>query len=490
MSVFVLYCRCPYGCVCSGMTADCRLAGTNNETNVSFNTKLIDLSTNHEFFLFLNLSMTKLYYLAYLNMSSCGIKDISPTFFVHMHNLLSVDMTYNEMKIFRTDMFIGQQRLQTLFLSGNTDIHVIETRAFVGLLSLWYLEMKHVHVGYMNKNAFDGVNMTTLDLSYNVIDFIEMRAFAGLSVANMYLNETNIRTFDKGMFSGVKINQSLVTNSHKFCCIRPSELPEDSCYPLQDEFSSCSDLMRNDVLRSLLWIIGLFSLLGNAASLIYRFIFDRERLKLGYGIFVTNLAISDFLMGVYLITIASADVVFRGRYIFNDETWRGSPWCQMAGVLSTVSSEASVLFICLITLDRLLVIKYPFGQVRFSEFFSIVVSAIVWGIVFIIAIAPLVITTYFKNNFYSKSGVCLALPLTRDRPPGWIYSISIFIGFNFVTFLAIAFGQWLIYTKISAAQARVKSCSTGRANDLRIARNLLLVALTDFLCWFPIGILG
>ena len=472
------------------MTADCRLAGANNETKVSFNTKLIDLSTNHKFFLFLNQSNTKLYYLSYLNMSSCDIKDISAAFFIHMHNLLSVDMTNNKIEKINTGMFIGQHRLQTLLLSGNTYIHIIETRAFVGLLSIQYLEMRHVHVGYMKKNVFDKVNMTTMDFSYNVINSIDNKAFAGLSVVNMYFNETNIRKFDKGMFSGVTISNSLVTSNHKFCCIRPSELPENSCYPLQDEFSSCSDLMRNDVLRSLLWIIGLFSLLGNAASLIYRFIFDRERLKLGYGIFVTNLAISDFLMGVYLITIASADVVFRGRYVFNDEIWRGSPWCQMAGVLSTVSSEASVLFICLITLDRLLVIKYPFGQVRFSTFSSIVASIIVWGVVFIIAIIPLVITTYFKNNFYSKSGVCLALPLTRDRPPGWIYSISIFIGFNFVTFLAIAFGQWLIYTTISAAKARVKSCSTGRANDLRVARNLLLVASTDFLCWFPIGILG
>ena len=472
------------------MVADCRMADTYNQTFLSSNVKYLDISRNHGFFTFLNQSEKNLFYLGYLNLSSCVITDISSNFLYSMRNLLILDISYNKLKRIRTDMFMGQSRLTTLLLSGNTYIHVIETRAFHGLMSLRHFELKHVHIGHMYKNAFQSVNLSTFDLSHNIIDSIDSQTFGDLSVANMYFNETSIRNFDEGIFSGVQIRQNLFTEAYKFCCIRPAELQEYNCYPHKDEFSSCSDLMRNDALRSLLWVIGLFSLLGNAASLIYRFMYDRERLKLGYGIFVTNLAISDFLMGIYLLTIASADVVFRGTYIFNDEIWRGSPWCQMAGVLSTISSEASVLFICLITLDRLLVIKYPFGQVRFTTSSSVLASVVVWILVCVIAIVPVVITTYFKNNFYSKSGVCLALPLTRDRPPGWIYSISIFIGFNFVTFLAIAFGQWLIYTTINSAKARVKSCSTGRANDLRVARNLLLVASTDFLCWFPIGILG
>ena len=387
-------------------------------------------------------------------------------------------------------MFVNQTKLTTLFLTGNHDIHVIESSAFRGLDSIKKLEIRYAHIGHISEDAFDNLILETLELSRNIIDHFEDSAFNGLTVDSLVMTDTDIRVFQQEMFTGVVIANSLITDAYVFCCIRPVGLPEENCYPHKDEFSSCADLMRNDVLRVLLWLIGIFSLLGNGASLIYRFIFDRKRLKLGYGVFVLNLAVADFLMGIYLIIIASADVAYRGIYIYNDRAWRNSAWCKMAGMLSTMSSEASVFFICLITIDRILVIKFPFGQVRFTPRLSKLASGLAWAIAALIAVLPFAIKSYFNDNFYSKSGVCLALPLTRDRPPGWAYAICIFIGFNFVTFLAIAFGQWIIYRTINKATAKVRSFSTGRAHDLRVSRNLLLVASTNFMCWFPIGILG
>ncbi len=181
------------------------------------------------------------------------------------------------------------------------------------------------------------------------------------------------------------------------------------------EFSSCEDLIRKEVLRAFLWIVCLTSLLGNVLSLVYRLIWDTSKLKLGYGIFVTNLAISDFMMGVYLIIIAIADVVFRGSYMTEDIWWRNSHGCTLAGMLATVSSEASVLIMCLITVDRLLVIKYPFGQVKFTTRSALIASVVCWILSLAIAMFPIWHSSYFKGRFYNKASVCLALPLTTDR---------------------------------------------------------------------------
>jgi hypothetical protein len=109
---------------------------------------------------------------------------------------------------------------------------------------------------------------------------------------------------------------------------------------------------------------------------------------------------------------------------------------------------------------------------------------------------PLVHRSYFQGRFYTKSGVCIALPLTRDRPPGWMYSIVIFLGLNFITFILIAVGQLLIYVEIKSVSETVtmnksmKRTSRGRSQELAVARNLLFVVSTDFLCWFPIGCMG
>jgi hypothetical protein len=36
----------------------------------------------------------------------------------------------------------------------------------------------------------------------------------------------------------------------------------------------------------------------------------------------------------------------------------------------------------------------------------------------------------------------------------------------------------------------MKKKSSARRNDLKVARNLLLLVGTDFACWFPIGCMG
>ena len=62
--------------------------------------------------------------------------------------------------------------------------------------------------------------------------------------------------------------------------------------------------------------------------------------------------------------------------------------------------------------------------------------------------------------------------------------------FNFVLFLLIASGQAAIYRTIRQSQGSVDLTSTHKVRELTIARRLLTVVLSDFLCWFPIGLLG
>ena len=53
------------------------------------------------------------------------------------------------------------------------------------------------------------------------------------------------------------------------------------------------------------------------------------------------------------------DIKFRGEYLLHVEAWRNSRECDMCGVISTLSTEMSVLTLCIITLDRYISIMYP-----------------------------------------------------------------------------------------------------------------------------------
>ncbi|XP_060567599.1 uncharacterized protein LOC132726308 [Ruditapes philippinarum] len=493
---------CQYSCLnictCMEYTTNCSGKGLSlsDLSKIDVNSRLLDLNQNPGLQEALVYPRFTFSFLIYLYMSKCNIHAMKSYAFLHsLPNLRVLDLSHNRLQFLPEFGFSGLQRLTSLNLIGNVDLYRIEPFALHGLQSLKVFELVGANIQLISSNAFSGLRLDVLNLTSNKIKHIEDNIFNDLYAQNIYLTHTVIEDFNEGLFRGVYDLSELTTSEYKYCCIRPDYLLDENCFPKKDELSSCGDLLRLSALQTMVWLIGLCALFGNILSVIYRLVYHRDRLQLGYEIFVTNLAMADTIMGIYLLIIAVADAMLRNRYIFMDDYWRNSGWCTVAGFLSTVASEASVFFLCLITLDRFLVIKYPFGQFRLNSKHISVLSFIAWTLSVIIALVPVVFDNYFDWKFYSKSGVCIALPLTRDRPPGWLYSVLIFLGLNFMTFCIIALGQGLIYIEIWKASSEIKS-STSRSlkscqkRDMRVARNLLLVVTSDFLCWFPIGCIG
>ena len=59
---------------------------------------------------------------------------------------------------------------------------------------------------------------------------------------------------------------------------------------------------------------------------------------------------------------------------------------------------------------------------------------------------------------------------------------------NFVLFLLIAVGQAIIYWSVRSNS--ISSSKKTGSRDATIARRLTTIVVSDFLCWFPIGLLG
>ena len=255
-------------------------------------------------------------------------------------------------------------------------------------------------------------------------------------------------------------------------------------------------------MRILVWVMGVASLLGNLIVIATRLAGGRKNLRLPYAQCVIQLGMSDFLMGIYLIIIGSRDVRFHGEYARHDTAWLKSDLCRAAGCLSTVSSEVSSFFILFITIDRYLVIKFPFGQHRLSSAGVFILSFLAWGVGLILATVPLLPWT--ENwNLYSSNAVCLGLPLLPEKRAGWQFSTAVFLVLNFLLCLCIASGQLAIYIAASAhRRSAAASVTYGNTSswsgdisprmkqDMVLARRLATVAFTDLLCWVPIGVLG
>uniref|UniRef100_A0A2C9LU80 G-protein coupled receptors family 1 profile domain-containing protein n=1 Tax=Biomphalaria glabrata TaxID=6526 RepID=A0A2C9LU80_BIOGL len=278
------------------------------------------------------------------------------------------------------------------------------------------------------------------------------------TLETLNIENVEMRNIQENFFRGLTIKSELRASDYKLCCpqILNPNISADKCHAPVDVISSCKHLVGDILKRITIWTVGLITLVGNGIVLVYRIGWNREIFKKAYGLFVSGLAVSDFIMGVYLLLIASVDIQFEDIYVLEDVKWRHSVLCQFAGFLSTLSSETSTFFICLITIDRFLIITFPFGQYRFTKTLKLFSFTLVWFLGFLLALIPI---TFSEWNIYSSN----------------------------------AFGQILIFLNIITVRKSINTVTIdGKRSreDLTIAKKLAFVALTDFMCWFPVGILG
>ena len=251
-----------------------------------------------------------------------------------------------------------------------------------------------------------------------------------------------------------------------FCCMMGwDNLSPSRCVAPVDQFSSCKDLLKDQALRSFMWILGLSALLGNLFVIGVR-VCRKNTIKTNriQSTLITNLAVSDLLMGCYMIIIASADEHYRGHYALHSKTWRTSSLCRFAGFLSAFSSEVSVFIIMLISIDRVVNIVFPFHpSVKMTRKTATILLTFVWVFALFISLIPVM----SKNigEFYSRSSVCLGLPLTTDRTPGWGYSVGIFLALNLVCFLVTAVGYIAIFVTFRKSSNRVKHAKGSRSQS-------------------------
>ncbi|XP_071961247.1 G-protein coupled receptor GRL101-like [Antedon mediterranea] len=400
----------------------------------------------------------------------------------------------NQISTLPASAFNGLSALTDLRLEGN-QIHTLEANAFSGLKSLTELRLNGHKISTLPANAFNGLTaLTTLNLDNNSITTIDPEAFSfvvsSLSILKLRGNKLKVyrdRTFQQ--FTGLK---ELYSEYSSLCCLVG---PIDVCEP-SDAFASCEDLLKNELLRVLMMIIGLSSVIGNVVVIVSRkFKKDNDinNVNKVQTTLITNLAVSDLLMAVYLIIIASADIHYRGRYGKVSRDWRNSVLCSFAGAISTLSGQCSVFTLMLLSVDRAINIVNPFSTKRLNRTKCRIIISFGWLFWIVLSFLPVTANelnlSYFGDNYYGKESVCLALPLTRSRWPGWEYAVAIFVAFNGVGFFLIVLSYLTIFLSVKRSGATVNRRQR-RKEQLKMARKLGLIVFTDFCCWAPIIVMA
>lgn len=72
---------------------------------------------------------------------------------------------------------------------------------------------------------------------------------------------------------------------------------------------------------------------------------------------------------------------------------------------------------------------------------------------------------------------------------GWEYSVAVFLVINFIAFLVILICYLFMYRTVRSAR-RLTRVMARHYREINVGRKMALVVLTNFICWFPIIIMG
>lgn len=395
------------------------------------------------------------------------IKEVPPNAFRGLcsHTITDIRLTRNGIERVASDAFNGT-KMQRLFLGGNKQLTYFSANAFVGPSVLGLLDISHTALSSLPESILNSLERLIAKSAFNLkklTHFNKLR-HANLTypahccaIRNMYTNRSRL-------CSNPKARE--YHRSYRDHC------SNSSCSPTPDDFNPCEDIMSGVSLRVLIWVISILALLGNTAVLL---VLLGTQAKLTVPRFLMcHLAFADLCMGIYLVVIATVDMLTRGKYHNYAIDWQTGLGCSAAGFFTVFASELSVFTLTAITMERWHTITHALRLDRKLRLrHACIVMTGGWIFSLLAAFLPTV-----GVSSYSKVSICL--PMDVDSVVSQIYVISLLL-LNILAFFCVCACYLSIYLTI-----RNPSSAPALA-DTQVAKRMALLIFTDFLCLAPIS---
>ena len=452
-----------------------------------------------------------------LNLNHNNIGTLDWKVFKDLYSLRKLTLQNNHIAAMHSAHFETLSNLEYLDLSRN---NLIMLTLPLTLSKLVYFSLAYNKLSFIPYGTFQHTNnLYYLDLSENSFDHFDSLSYFNNSIGPIEiidLRKNDLYSVNDNSFIGFGNTTSILVDNEATCCF----IQAANCNATipRSQFLTCGRLLPNLFQRIIMWILGSFSLTSNIAVLLYRYQNRQENTI--QVLFISNLSISDMVMGIYMIIVASADLYYKD--FFPSEFWRLSPTCKFAGTLSILSSEASVLFVTLISLDRFMGIRYTFSTYRLGSYSSKALVVFLWVIAIVLSVTSAIISD-LNSDWYDVSEVCTGLPLSRrnvyenefeqrtipifdfinleslninitydviiNHIPGMYYGIAVFTVLNSICFLIVL----ICYTGIFITVIQTAK-QAGRARNLKEERKMAtkmgVIVMTDLACWAPVIILS
>ena len=345
--------------------------------------------------------------LIHLSLANCSVKTLSNLTFYNLHSL---DLCGNLLTEVCNHHFGSMPHLTALFLTGNplTSVFGDPTHTNAALRKLIILDLsdiKRLSVDTRLFMRFPG--LLILNLSHSGVELLQWNSTLEpvSAIQQVDLRGCSVDEFSRDVIRGFLHLQLLYVSNFKLCCtaVLPPGFDLSHCHTTPDEVVSCDDLLGSITHRTMVGVLATLAFLGNVVSLMVM-VCVKATWRLSSGdLVMTHLSIADLGVGLYLVTIALADRLLAGDYVWKDSSWRKGAVCHLASVLSMSCRHATTFFITILSIDYCLCHHWSLTGLSPSK--ARIICAMVWAFSLLLSVYPLM----SQWHFFGRHGLCFPL---------------------------------------------------------------------------------
>ena len=362
-----------------------------------------------------------LHNLEFLNLSYNNFADLPQITFQELVSLISLDLSHNNLSRIYEETFHNQSNLVRLSIAGNS-LKYLHIKSFFELKKLSHLDLQENRITILHAKVFLSlINLQFLNLSANSVQTIPSNIFNIVSerFQSVDLRDNELLLVTHDSFEGLSNSVNILVDNFATCCFMENK----SCVSTfsRPVYLTCKRMLDKFLLRILMWVLGMSAVVFNLLVFCFRCA-EKDGGKV-QKFLISNLSLSDLIMGVSMVLLAGADAYFGVYFPSYASSWRSGSLCKLAGILSILSSEASVFFITLISFDRFLAVKYTFSSRRLGPTSVKVCVGILWFVSGILSVIPTLLSSVYPH-VYEVSEVCVGIPLVK-RPLQTLFNSSV-----------------------------------------------------------------
>ena len=424
-------------------------------------------------------------YIAFLSLANCSII-ILP--WMKFPNLQVLDLSYNKIKRVSVNVFTGLHNLQILILKGNPLTSVTTTISNMQQTLLRKIDLSQTHLTMFDNDMFSNTpGLICINASYSTIHTIRSPFFqTARHLRDLDIRGTVMNEFPTNLFWGLDELASVYASDYRFCCeeMLPNIAPKPRCLAPEHYLSSCDDMIRSEVYRLNFWLVAVLASLGNVVCFVCHCV--KTCVTIPYGgavvVFMASLQCADFCMGIHATVITAAQRTLSGQYLAPVSKWKESVACKVAGFLSLLSSEVSVLMVFLLSIDHLTNLCFPLSTYRFGKR-SAVITCGVALLVGILLASVLLLPEFGHFGHYGQTVLC-SLVLSDSQQPnrdfGFLHAIYMF---NFLICIIMC----AIQVAVFRARPRNQVLIDPEKNPISVSVDLLMrIAVTHVARWISV----